>query len=106
MTKYVLVIVPVATNRIRLSALLEEAQYDVVSAPSVAEVSALQCEPDLIILGLSDKPSKTIASLATLQIPADTPLLCLDSDPSPLRRLLALRAGARDVLPRAQRRTL
>ena len=94
MTKYVLVIDPVATNRIRLSALLEEAQYDVVSAPSVAEVSALQCEPDLIILGLSDKPSKTIASLATLQIPADTPLLCLDSDPSPPAAIAGAACGS------------
>ncbi len=106
MAKYVLVIDPVSTNRIRLLALLEDAQYDVVSAPSVAEVSALHCEPDLIILGLSDKPAKTIASLATLQIAVDTPLLCLDSDPSPLRRLLVLRAGARDVLPRAAPDTL
>lgn len=101
MAKHVLVIDPVSTNRIRLAALLEGAQYDVIAAPSVAEVTGLHCEPDLILLGLSAKPAQIIASLASLQLPADTPLLCLDSDPSPLRRLLALRSGAQDVLPRA-----
>ena len=100
MAKNVLVIDPVATNRIRLSALLEGAQYEVASAPSVGEVVALRAEPDLMILGLAEKPAQSIASLATLQISADTPILCFDSDPSPLRRLLVLRAGAREVLPR------
>lgn len=101
MAKSVLVIDPVATNRIRLAAFLEGAGYDVSTAQSVPEVDSVHTAPDLVILGLSDRPAQTIASLATLQIAVGTPLLCLDSDPSPLRRLLILRAGARDVLPRA-----
>lgn len=100
MAKTILVIDPVTTNRIRLAAMLEEAQYDFAMAPSVSEVAPLACEPDLIILGLTEKPAHAISGLASLQLPSDTPLLCLDSDPSPLRRLLVLRAGARDVLPR------
>ncbi len=101
MAKTVLIIDPVATNRIRLSALVEGAGYGVISAPSVAEVGPYQAEPDLVVLGLSDRPVQTITSLKTLPLAADTPLLCLDSDPSPLRRLLILRTGAREVLPRA-----
>lgn len=101
MAKSVLVIDPVPTNRIRLSAFLEGAGYDVSTAHSVQDVGSFLTGPDLVILGLSDKPVQTITSLATLQIAVGTPLLCLDSDPSPLRRLLILRAGARDVLPRA-----
>lgn len=99
MAKCVLVIDPVSVNRIRLSAVLEGAQYDVICAPSVGEVGLLR-DPDLVVLGLGDRPSTDISQLATLPIPDDTPLLCLDNNPSPLRRLLAIRAGARDVLPR------
>ncbi len=100
MSKCVLVIDPVSTNRIRLSAVMEAAGYRVISAPSAADIARPLPDPDLVVLGLSDRPAKEIASLTTLQIAEQTPLLCIDGTPSALRRLLALRAGARDVLPR------
>lgn len=99
MAKFVLVIDPVATNRIRLSALLEAAQYDVGCAADISDLRNLQREPDLVLLGLSERPGRDIARLTTLALSENTPLLCLDSRPSPLRRLLAFRAGAREVLP-------
>ena len=99
MAKFVLVIDPVATNRIRLSALLEAAQYDVVCAPDISELRNQQREPDLVLLGLSERPGRDIARLSTLSLPENTPILCLDGAPSPLRRLLAFQAGAREVLP-------
>lgn len=99
MAKFVLVIDPVATTRIRLSALLEAAQYDVACVPEISELRGQTREPDLVLLGLGDRPGRDIARLSTLALPENTPLLCLDSTPSPLRRLLAFRAGAREVLP-------
>jgi len=100
MAKCVLVIDSVPTNRIRLSALLEAAQYDVISVSAVSDVSGMTRDPDLIVLGLTERPSQIIGDLARLQLPKDVPLLCLDGSLSPLRRLAALRAGAREVLPR------
>lgn len=100
MAKCVFVIDPVSVNRIRLSAVLEGAQYDVVSAASISEVPGHARDPDLIVVGLTDRPARDIARLKSAPIPKNTPLLCIDPSPSSLRRLLALRSGARDVLPR------
>ncbi|NNE82084.1 MAG: diguanylate cyclase [Silicimonas sp.] len=103
MPKCLLVIDPVPTNRIRLSAAFESAHYDVVTAATPEEAARLAyCDPDLVILGIqSDQPRQVIRSFRTQSFSADIPLLCIDADASPMRRLQALRAGARDVLPRS-----
>ena len=99
MPKSVLVIDAIATHRIRFAALLESAHYRVVSVPQVNEIHGSLHDHDLIVLGLPDEqPGSALTGLAALG-GASAPILCLDARRSPLRRLLALRAGARDVLP-------
>ena len=102
MPKCLLIIDPVSVNRIRLSSVLKAAQYRVMTAASAHEIPANgPSEPDLVILGLqSDRPGQEISALRAQADLAEIPVLCIDSDPSPMRRLQALRAGARDVLSR------
>ena len=103
MPKCLLVIDPISVNRIRLAAVFEAAQYAVITAASAREVPVSgRCEPDLVLLGLQSRsPAQAIADLRGQAGLAETPVLCIDSDPSPMRRLQALRAGARDILNRA-----
>lgn len=97
MPKSVHVIDPVAINRIRLAATLETGQYDVTTSATVEALMRGGTEPDLVVLGLGeDAPG---AALGALRHSA-APVLALDDDPTPLRRLTALRTGAREVLPR------
>lgn len=100
MPKSVLVIDAIATHRIRFAALLESAHYRVASAPQVKDIPGSPQDFDLIVLGLpDDQPGCALAGLSTALGDTFAPILCLDAKRSPLRRLLALRAGARDVLP-------
>ncbi len=100
MPKSVLVIDAIATHRIRLAALLESAHYRVTSVPLVGELQGGLQDQDLILLGLPDnQPANALTALSNAPGCANTPILCLDAKRSPLRRVLALRAGARDVLP-------
>ena len=103
MPKCLLIIDPVATNRIGLSALLDAAHYSVLSAASADDARGLeQAVPDLVVLGIqADTPGQVIADFRAAKIAPDAPILCIDRDATPLRRLQALRAGAEDLMPRA-----
>ena len=108
MPKSILVVDSVATNRIRLSALVEQAHHRVFSAETPAEAGRQDApEPDLVLLGLQgESPSEAIAALRREPAIAQAPILCLESNPSPLRRLQTLRSGARDMLSRSLPDTL
>ena len=101
MPKSVVVLDPVAVNRIRLASVLEAGRYAVTTVATTAELASLTAEPDIVVMGVvGDPPHRAVAeALASLGRP-EVPLLVQDADPSPLRRLAALRAGAREVLPR------
>ncbi len=100
MQRSILVIDAIATNRIRFAALLESARYKVSSACALTEYPGNLDDHDLILLGLpDDHPGAALAELGPMIRRSNVPVLCVDRKTSPLRRLLALRAGARDVLP-------
>lgn len=100
MPKSVLVIDAIATHRIRFAAILETAHYVVTAVADVSEAQADLTAYDLIIFGLpGDQPGNAISGLVAMQGPSRNPILCLDSKRSPLRRVIALKAGAQDVLP-------
>ena len=100
MPKRVLVIDQVPVHRIRLSAMLEVAQYAVTCVSDAAEVAPHTNDIDLVVLGLSSGNAPSDVQTAVRGFTASgVPVLCLDADPSPLRRLLAMKSGARDVLP-------
>jgi two-component system cell cycle response regulator len=103
MPKYLLVIDPIPTNRIQLSAVLEAAQYDVTTVGSAKDIKTLpQNDPDLLVLGLhQDQPAQALAAVKAAGLHPDTPVICLDADASPLRRLRALKAGAREFMARS-----
>ena len=99
MPKRALVIDTIATHRIRLSALLEAAQYAVETLDKYDGGPQELQTYDIVLLGVPhERPGQLIAALARNLRGSDIPLLCLDSKSSPLRRVLAMRAGARDVL--------
>ncbi len=102
MARSVIIIDPLTTNRIRLAALLGRAQYEVSTAPSIAEASGSNLEADLIILstGVAPLGERIARALCSLTGGRAVPLICLDDDAGPMRRLHALRAGARELLPR------
>lgn len=108
MVKRLLIVDPVSTNRIRLAAALSAAQYDVETVSSFDDVPGSDLEPDVIVLGThSDHPTDVIAELrAAPPNFENVPLLCVDADASPVRRLHALRAGAREILSRSLPDTL
>ena len=103
MPKCLLVIDQVPTNRIRLAAAFEGAHYDVVTASSPEEAVRLShFDPDLAVLGIqAGPPGQVIRAFRAQGFSADLPILCIDGEASPMRRLQALREGARDVLQRA-----
>ncbi|MEO1536798.1 MAG: diguanylate cyclase [Pseudomonadota bacterium] len=100
MPKRVLVIDAIATHRIRFAALLENARYkvDTIMAPQALKKPAR--DYDIVLIGLPDEgPARLITAVNQVLDRPKAPILCLDRKGSPLRRLLAMRAGARDVLP-------
>jgi len=97
MAKRLLIVDPVATNRIRLSAALSAAHYDVETISSFEDLP-VTADPDLIILA-TDTDMPTRSRLVPSQYD-DVPIFCIESEPSPMRRIKALRAGAREVLGR------
>lgn len=102
MPNTVLAIDPIATNRIRLAALLNSAHYGTVTAASTRDVPGALSDFDLVVLGLTaEPPILQLASVTNTVNALETPILCLDQNPTPLRRLLALKSGAREVLDRA-----
>ncbi|MEM9426827.1 MAG: diguanylate cyclase [Pseudomonadota bacterium] len=99
MQKRVLVIDAIATHRIRFAALLETARYAVRTVSVSENIGSLR-DCDLVVLGLpSHEPGRVISSVLAQLTGTKAPVLCLDAKCTPLRRLLVLRAGARDVLP-------
>lgn len=103
MPKCLLIIEPVLTQRIRLSAVFEAAQYDVFTIENPQDPARFEHpDPDLIVLGIGrEQPVKSLVSLRVSGIASDVPIFCIDADASPLRRLQALRHGARDMLARS-----
>lgn len=100
MPRNVLVIDAIAIHRIRFAALLEMARYRVATAANLMDFPGDVGDHDLILLGLpDDRPGAALGPLAPLIQRSNVPVLCLDAKTSPLRRLLAMRAGARDILP-------
>ncbi|NNE88880.1 MAG: diguanylate cyclase [Silicimonas sp.] len=99
MPKRLLIVEPVATNRIRLAASLSAAHYDVETVSSLDDKAAL-IEPDMIVLGTGPDGLNGAEGALVPQQYQNTPVFCIDSDPTPMRRIKALRAGAREVLGR------
>jgi len=99
MPKRVLVIDAIATHRIRFAALLETARYKVDTASDCFGLQSNLSGYDIVLVGLpDDRPGELIATVAKALQGRNTPMLCLDSKNSPLRRMLALRAGAQDII--------
>ena len=106
MTGKILVVDPVATNRIVLKAKLSAAFYDVETAPTADQaLGAVQTDlPDLIVMADRIDPGGTALLCATLrQHPEarDVPILVLSDAPPGATRAACLRAGADDLLDRA-----
>ncbi|MEP0641015.1 MAG: diguanylate cyclase, partial [Roseobacter sp.] len=107
MAKRLLIVDPVSTNRIKLAAALTAAHYDIETASTIEDVSEASPDPDIVILGTGpDNLNEAIKAGQLSRYGAKTPVFCVDSDPSPMRRLSALRAGAREVLARPLSDTL
>lgn len=101
MAKRLLIVDPVSTNRIRLAAALSAAHYDVETVGSLSEQAAKSFDPDIIVVGSAvDALADILAANLDASGSAKTPVLCIDSDASPTRRIEALRAGAREILAR------
>lgn len=100
MAKRLLIVDSVATNRIRLAAALSAAHYDVETIGSWSEQSATSPEPDIIILGTGAELLDSVLPKHQRTASSKTPILCVDADASPMRRIKALRAGAREILAR------
>ena len=100
----ILVVDPVPTHRIILRSILEAAQYSVRVLSSISDATAEidGNRPDLIVLSEPEQGlALVIASLGSGKDTCDAiPILCLDCSAQPLDRLEALRAGAREFLPR------
>lgn len=103
MTGSVLIVDPIATNRIVLKVKLASAYYQVLQAPDVASaVAAASADnPDLIISAL-DLPDGGAAALArAIKGQPDTqnvPVMAIGCRPGSAARIAALEAGALDVM--------
>jgi len=105
----ILIVDPVATNRIILKVKLSAARYDICLASGFSEAlitSAAQA-PDLIIVGLSasdasasDAGAKCIQQIKGADLFSAIPVVAIASGASNLARLAILKAGAEDVLTR------
>lgn len=98
MSKRLLIVDPVSTNRIRLAAALTAAHYDIETASSFDDVPGTSPDPDVVILGTGPDGFANESRLAARF--SKVPVFCIDTDASPMRRLGALRAGVREVLAR------
>ncbi|MCV6593200.1 MAG: diguanylate cyclase [Silicimonas sp.] len=97
-----MIIDSVPTNRIRLAAALEAAHYDVVAVEAPQHVLRMPgLSPDLVLCGLHQEPPlRALHAIKTAGLSPETPVIFLDADASPLRRLQALKAGAREFMSR------
>ena len=101
----VLVIDPIATNRIVLRVKLAANHYDMAQADSVADAmrAIAQSTPDLILCAdtLPDGgPLRLMARLRKAGLAGKVPMIVLSSDDAPAVRLQLLAAGVDDVLPK------
>ena len=107
MPKNVLVIEPAIVSRICLSSILEGGQYTVLAFAEPGEARGMTGDPDLVIAVTSDEaPASLVHNVRSAIGPCNAPILLLDDNPTPLRRLAALMAGAREILPRNVAETL
>ena len=105
MASRILVIDEIPTTRMLVSSLLAANQYEVVAKSGVNEAaeSGDPSEFDVILLSVNGcDPAEKVAELAETVVPgeaaANPPVLCLDRNARPDRRLAALESGARDLL--------
>lgn len=103
MPSRILIIDPVATNRILIKAQLAAARYDTVCADTWvgAHRAVKDDQPDLILLAdfESDRAvSRFCQDIRGDATAAETPIIVLGTFTDPERRLMALKAGADDVL--------
>ncbi len=105
MAARILIIDEIPTTRMLVSSLLAANQYEVVSKRGVndAAESGDPSEYDVILLSVNGcDPAEKVAGLAQTaeagDAAANPPVLCLDRNATPDRRLAALQSGARDLL--------
>lgn len=100
----ILVIDPVATNRIIIKVKLSTARYDICQASTLADGLAIAKDdpPDLIIAGLSqcDCDGSLVTRIRAIPELARVPVIAIAQSLSPTERLTLLAAGADDVLSR------
>jgi len=111
MSRKILIIDSVATNRIVLRVKMKAAQYDVVAFANCAEAGehVRSDPPDLLLINLSDPTEDRYAFCRKLRSDAATANLgtiALGMDDTAKARFAALDAGADDVLPRPVSDTL
>ncbi|MEM6384961.1 MAG: response regulator [Pseudomonadota bacterium] len=100
MPKRVLVIDAIATHRICFAALLETARYQVETVATLDDPFRQPSDYDFVLVGLPKEQAGSFVSEVKAALEGSyAPILCLDRYPSMHRRLLVLRAGARDILP-------
>ncbi len=105
MSTRILVADSIPTHRISRTALLEGFQYDVMSVSCLSdlELTCATFRPELVILGsLTTPPAMSIKLLRDWEAKKGleaAPVLCILEDTDHQLRLIALKSGARDVLP-------
>ena len=105
MASRILVIDEIPTNRMLISSLLSANQYEVVAEPGISE-AADGVDPsafDVIMVSVNgcdpaEKVAKMAQAAASGEAAGHPPILCLDRNATPDRRLAALKGGARDLL--------
>lgn len=105
MTGKILIVDDVATNRIVLKVKLAAARYQSLQAGSGAEALRVIARevPDLILLDTSLPDAdgfELCRQLRCTPATADVPVILTATNPDAQTRLLALRAGANDLLPK------
>ncbi len=103
MTGHVLIVDPLATNRIVLKAKLSAAYYVVSQATTARDATkvCLEATPDLVILGHALADAEAVDLIRRLErvcAPPSPPVLMLLSEGDSDVRLAALQAGAADVM--------
>lgn len=105
MSRKILIIDSVATNRIVLRVKMKAAQYDVTAFPSCAEAAGqiVNDPPDLVLINLNDPSEDRYAFCRRLRddsLTGGIGIVALGMDDTAKARFAALDAGVDDVLPR------
>lgn len=100
----ILIIDPVATNRITLKVKLSAARYDTGLATGFSEalIASSALPPDLVIVGVSGNASgaEAISRIKNADLFATVPVVAISTETDAQGRLDLLRAGAEDVIER------